>query len=117
MTPAYPWCPASREPIETLAKTAEASRGEIGYPGAAEGRGGRRWQRHAQCRGEAAELAAAWRDAASEAHNAFGDARLYLEKYLERPRHIEIQILRATRTEISSISASANVPCSGATRK
>jgi len=32
------------------------------------------------------------RDAASEAHNAFGDARLYLEKYVDRPRHIEIQI-------------------------
>jgi acetyl-CoA carboxylase biotin carboxylase subunit len=40
-----------------------------------------------------AEMAAAWRDASSEALNAFGDARLYLEKYVERPRHIEIQIL------------------------
>jgi acetyl-CoA carboxylase biotin carboxylase subunit len=39
------------------------------------------------------EMAAAWRDASSEAWNAFGDARLYLEKYLDRPRHIEIQIL------------------------
>jgi acetyl-CoA carboxylase biotin carboxylase subunit len=38
------------------------------------------------------ELAAAWRDAESEAQNAFGDGRLYLEKYLERPRHIEMQI-------------------------
>ena len=38
-------------------------------------------------------LASAWRDAASEAQNAFGDARLYMEKYLERPRHIEIQVL------------------------
>ena len=38
------------------------------------------------------EMAAAWRDAASEALNAFGDARLYLEKYVDRPRHIEIQI-------------------------
>ena len=38
------------------------------------------------------EIAAAWRDASSEALNAFGDARLYLEKYVERPRHIEIQI-------------------------
>jgi len=38
------------------------------------------------------ELAAAWRDAASEALNAFGDARVYIEKYLDRPRHIEIQI-------------------------
>jgi len=38
------------------------------------------------------EMAAAWRDASSEALNAFGDARLYLEKYVDRPRHIEIQI-------------------------
>lgn len=38
------------------------------------------------------EMAAAWRDASSEALNAFGDSRLYLEKYLDRPRHIEIQI-------------------------
>jgi acetyl-CoA carboxylase biotin carboxylase subunit len=39
------------------------------------------------------ELAAAWRDASSEAQNAFGDGRLYLEKYLQKPRHIEIQVL------------------------
>jgi acetyl-CoA carboxylase, biotin carboxylase subunit len=39
------------------------------------------------------EMAGAWRDASSEALNAFGDARLYLEKYVERPRHVEIQIL------------------------
>ncbi len=38
------------------------------------------------------EMAAAWRDASSEALNAFGDARLYLEKYVNKPRHIEIQI-------------------------
>ena len=37
-------------------------------------------------------MAAAWRDASSEALNAFGDARVYLEKYIDRPRHVEIQI-------------------------
>src|SRR5271169_2311091 len=41
----------------------------------------------------AGELEAAWRDAGSEAQNAFGDARLYIEKYIEHPRHIEMQIL------------------------
>src|SRR5437899_3310997 len=39
-----------------------------------------------------AEFDSAFRDASSEAMNAFGDARLYLEKYLERPRRVEIQI-------------------------
>ena len=40
-----------------------------------------------------AEFASAYRDASSEAMNAFGDPRLYLEKYLEKPHHVEIQIL------------------------
>jgi acetyl-CoA carboxylase biotin carboxylase subunit len=40
-----------------------------------------------------AEFASAWREAGSESKNAFGDERLYLEKYLLRPRHIEIQVL------------------------
>lgn len=31
--------------------------------------------------------------ASAEAEKAFGDGRLYLEKYLEEPRHVEIQIL------------------------
>ena len=39
------------------------------------------------------EMPAAFRDARSEAENAFGDSEVYLEKYLEHPRHIEIQIL------------------------
>ena len=50
-----------------------------------------------------AEFAPAWRDASSEALNAFGDARLYLEKYLEKPRHIEIQILADTHGRVVSL--------------
>ena len=38
-------------------------------------------------------LPAALREAASEAERAFGDGSLYIEKYLPRPRHIEIQVL------------------------
>jgi acetyl-CoA carboxylase biotin carboxylase subunit len=41
----------------------------------------------------AEDLESAFRNARSEAQNAFNDASIYLEKYIERPRHIEIQIL------------------------
>ncbi len=40
----------------------------------------------------AAELAEAITGARGEAENAFGDGRLMLEKFLERPRHIEVQV-------------------------
>ncbi len=50
-----------------------------------------------------AEFDAAFRDAASEAMNAFGDARLYLEKYLERPRHVEIQIFADSHGRVVSL--------------
>jgi acetyl-CoA carboxylase, biotin carboxylase subunit len=39
------------------------------------------------------ELESAYRTARSEAQNAFNDPSVYLEKYLDRPRHVEIQIL------------------------
>ena len=42
---------------------------------------------------EEAELEAGFEAAASEAVKAFGAGEVYLEKYLDRPRHVEIQIL------------------------
>jgi len=39
------------------------------------------------------ELESACRTARSEAENAFNDSSVYIEKYIERPRHVEIQIL------------------------
>jgi propionyl-CoA carboxylase alpha chain len=42
---------------------------------------------------EEKELSAAFKAAQSEALSAFGDPRVYVEKYLENPRHIEFQIL------------------------
>ena len=85
-----PMVPGVREPILQL-ETARRIAGEIGYPillKAVAGGGGKGMRMVAG----ANELAAAWRDAASEALNAFGDERVYIEKYLERPRHIEMQI-------------------------
>lgn len=39
------------------------------------------------------EMKSALRAARSEAESAFGDPSIYIEKYLEKPRHIEIQVL------------------------
>jgi acetyl-CoA carboxylase biotin carboxylase subunit len=50
-----------------------------------------------------AEFASAWRDASSEALNAFGDSRVFLEKYLEKPRHVEIQILADAHGRVVSL--------------
>ncbi|MEK7341049.1 MAG: biotin carboxylase N-terminal domain-containing protein, partial [Candidatus Binatota bacterium] len=39
------------------------------------------------------EIPSAYRAVRSEAASSFGDPRLYIEKYLDRPRHVEVQIL------------------------
>jgi acetyl-CoA carboxylase biotin carboxylase subunit len=41
----------------------------------------------------AAEIEEAWRVARTEAASAFGNDEVYIEKYLDRPRHIELQVL------------------------
>ncbi|MDY6852115.1 MAG: acetyl-CoA carboxylase biotin carboxylase subunit [Thermodesulfobacteriota bacterium] len=45
----------------------------------------------------AEDMAEAAEQAAGEAKSAFGDGSIYLEKYLDRPRHVEIQILADTQ--------------------
>jgi acetyl-CoA carboxylase, biotin carboxylase subunit len=42
---------------------------------------------------DASQLEAAFRQAMSEAGAAFGDASVYLERAIQRPRHVEVQIL------------------------
>jgi acetyl-CoA carboxylase biotin carboxylase subunit len=37
-----------------------------------------------------------WRAAQREAQSAFGDGRVYIEKFLEKPRHIEVQVFADT---------------------
>lgn len=86
-----PLAPASTHDVDDVKKaTAEAKK--IGYPiliKAAAGGGGK-GMRIVQ---NETDLEAALKMAASEASSAFGDKRVYIEKYISRPRHIEIQIL------------------------
>jgi acetyl-CoA carboxylase biotin carboxylase subunit len=86
--------PTIRGTIEPLKDEAEGlQRGaEIGFPlllKAAAGGGGKgmRIVRSPE------DFAASFRAAQSEARTAFGDSRVYIEQYLESPRHIEVQVL------------------------
>jgi acetyl-CoA carboxylase, biotin carboxylase subunit len=69
-----------------------ATAAKIGYPvmlKAAAGGGGKGMRAVT----EAADLPSAFAAAQSEAERAFGSGEVYLEKLIERPRHIEIQVL------------------------
>lgn len=86
-----PVIPGTPEPIQTLQEAMFFAK-EHGYPiiiKAASGGGGRgmRIVRNPD------ELQEALDRARSEAKSAFGNTAVYIEKYLERPKHIEVQIL------------------------
>ncbi|MCP3914514.1 MAG: acetyl-CoA carboxylase biotin carboxylase subunit [bacterium] len=86
-----PCVPGLVDPVDDPAAAVEAAEG-IGYPiaiKAAAGGGGK----GIRIVHEAAEMASAFRTASGEAVSAFGDGRLYLERYLDRPRHIEVQVM------------------------
>jgi acetyl-CoA carboxylase biotin carboxylase subunit len=86
-----PVVPGTEQGIGTGAE-ARATAAEIGYPvllKAAEGGGGKGMRRV----DSESELAGAMRSAASEAERAFGSGEIYIEKLIERPRHIEVQVL------------------------
>ena len=83
--------PGSRGALESLDQALEVASG-IGYPvivKAAAGGGGR-GMRIVRSPGE---LSSAFSMAENEARLAFGVPDLYLEKYLEKPRHIEFQVM------------------------
>lgn len=84
----------SKEPLTTL-EIARKEADRIGYPlmlKAAAGGGGRGMR----VLREASQLEQAYNDARNEALKAFGDNTVFLEKYIDSPKHIEIQILGDT---------------------
>jgi acetyl-CoA carboxylase, biotin carboxylase subunit len=86
-----PLVPGSEGAVPDLA-TAQAIAGRIGYPvmvKSAAGGGGRGMK----VASSADNLEEAFRVARAEAQAAFGNDAVYIEKYLDRPRHIEIQVL------------------------
>jgi len=83
--------PGTPEPVASVEEARRAAR-EFGYPvllKAAAGGGGKGMRRVESDAGWEAAL----RDTSSEAERSFRDARVYVEKIIERPRHIEIQVL------------------------
>jgi acetyl-CoA carboxylase biotin carboxylase subunit len=86
-----PTVPGTEGLVEDM-DTAVQVAGEIGYPVIvkATAGGGGKGMRIAQ---NEEELGRCIRQAQQEAETAFGDPGVYLEKYLEEPRHIEIQIM------------------------
>src|SRR5207247_1379154 len=86
---AYPIGPGpARGGVDEAGKAARA----IGFPvmlKAAAGGGGKGMR----IVSTEAELAAAWELARGEASAAFDDDRIYVERFIERPRHVEAQIL------------------------
>ncbi|MFY9288257.1 MAG: acetyl-CoA carboxylase biotin carboxylase subunit [Alphaproteobacteria bacterium] len=86
--PTVPGSDGAVTTVEDAMKNAE----EIGYPvliKAAAGGGGKGMKVARSSK----ELAEAYQLARSEARAAFGNDEVYMEKYLEKPRHIEVQLL------------------------
>ena len=86
-----PLVPGSDGEVKDLDEAARVA-ARIGYPvliKAAAGGGGRGMKVASSADG----LEEAWRVARTEARTAFGNDAVYIEKYLDKPRHIELQIM------------------------
>lgn len=89
-----PVVPGATEPFPT-AEAAKAFATSIGYPVMlkAAGGGGGKGMRRVE---SPPDFDSAWRTAKSEAMNSFGNDAVYIEKYLDKPHHVEVQIFADT---------------------
>ncbi len=93
--PTPPGLKSELKDLEEASKIAD----EIGYPilvKAAAGGGGKGMR----IVNKKEEFESSIKAAKSEAKNAFGDDRIYIEKYLEEPRHVEFQIMADTHGNV-----------------
>ena len=86
-----PIVPGATEPAKDVAAAREAGRGSR-LPGRLQGRGRRRRQGLPR-RDDPDDLEEAFDGAAREGEKFFSDDRVYVERYLEDPRHVEVQVL------------------------
>ncbi|MGQ0508898.1 MAG: acetyl-CoA carboxylase biotin carboxylase subunit [Myxococcaceae bacterium] len=86
--------PGTPDPIATL-EEARALAEKFGYPVMlkAAGGGGGKGMRKVEA---GKDFDSAWRSAKSEAMSSFGNDAVYLEKYLDKPHHVELQIFADT---------------------
>ena len=86
-----PIVPGTTSPAEDVAEAKKQAK-EIGYPVACKAAGGGGGKGFRVARSED-ELEDAFEGASREGEKFFSDPRVYLERYLEDPRHVEVQVL------------------------
>ena len=93
-----PIIPGATEPVETIAEVLRLGE-EVGYPlivKAAAGGGGKGMKLVAS----PDEAERAYESAQREGEKYFADGRVYVERYLEDPRHVEVQVLADTHGNV-----------------
>ncbi|MBO6524129.1 MAG: acetyl-CoA carboxylase biotin carboxylase subunit [Balneolaceae bacterium] len=93
-----PTPPGLKSTLESIEEAREVAK-DVGFPiliKASAGGGGKGMR----IVYEESEFDSSIKAAKSEAKNAFGDDRVYIEKYLEEPRHIEFQIMADTHGNV-----------------
>ena len=97
-----PTVPGSKDLIESISEGKKLAK-KIGYPiilKATAGGGGKGMR----IVNEDKDFKKSWEEATNESSAAFGNSGLYIEKYIEEPRHIEIQIVGDKYGNVSHLS-------------